>query len=245
MDEHRITELMQRMSAEVPGQTRFCPEDEVIARYFQGNLAGTKATGLKHHVADCRFCQARIGNLERMGDEIPDQVVPGTILADAKGLVKHSRGRQIRSAPAWATAAVVVLAVLIINVDRPQPEDAPDVIVDAVQSGSDDPRKLRSIDPVALKPTIISPVEGEHITSSALTVRWTEVQGSLHYEIRVVNTEGFIIWNNRVEGTEWQLPANFQLEPGRNYFVRVDAYLAEANTVSSEHILFTVEERIR
>ncbi len=89
---------------------------------------------------------------------------------------------------------------------------------------------------------VISPADGENIKPRNLEVRWTEVRGSLHYDIQVVNAEGFILWRDRVEGTSWTPPASDLLKPGMDYYVRVDAYLAEANNVSSEHVLFTVAE---
>ena len=90
---------------------------------------------------------------------------------------------------------------------------------------------------------ILSPVEGARIEADDLKIRWTEVRGSLHYDVRVVTAEGFLVWNDRVEDTELTPPVDIRLEPGMDYFVRVDAYMAEANSVSSEHTLFTVEDR--
>jgi len=67
------------------------------------------------------------------------------------------------------------------------------------------------------------------------------VPGSLYYDIRLVDAEGFMIWQDRVEDTQRNLPSHLELLSGEQYFVRVDAYLAEAKSVSSRHVQFTIK----
>ena len=228
MNEHKLTELLRLQSSEVPGRTRFCPDGEVITAYFEGSLDQQARTGLKRHLVDCRFCLAQLGNLERLAAVNDGESVPGSLLAEAKHLAKPPAPARTRFSAAWAVAAVLVLAVstVILLGSRPEP-----------------PPEVRSIDPAPLRPSILSPVDGDSIESSELLIRWTEVTDSLHYEVRVVNAEGFIVWQDRVEDTELQPPVRELLKPGMSYYVRVDAYLAETNNVSSEHVLFTVLER--
>jgi hypothetical protein len=243
MDEHRLTRLLQLKSGEVPERTRFCPDEECITEYFEGTLDDQKRAALKHHLIDCRFCLARVGNLERLVGGGDAQRVPGTVLAEAKALAKRFLPARTWFSPVWATAALVVLALSTITMLEIQSGKNPAVPESDAQHIARIPRQLRSVDPAALKPNIITPVDGARIGSDELAIRWTGVSGSLHYDIRVVNSKGFIIYRDRVENaTEWKPPANHKLEPGTAYYVRVDAYLAEANNVSSEHILFTVEE---
>ena len=244
MEEHRLTELLRLKSAEVPTKTHFCPDDELIAKYFEGILAEQPRAGLKQHLVDCRFCQARVGNLQRLATDDQDGYVPGSLLADAKRLVAPVLPTRTRYTTAWAAAAVVVLALFTITtLGPPSGKDSAAAPPD-LQQAPKEPRQLRSIDPAAHTPRIISPADGDRVEPGDLTVRWTEVWGSLHYDVRVVTAEGLIVWNDRIEGaTEWKPPVNHLLEPGMAYYVRVDAYLAAANNVSSEHILFTVGER--
>ena len=243
MDEHRITQLLRLKSGEVPERTHFCPDDERITEYFEGTLDDQKRTSLKRHLIDCRFCMARVGNLERLADQGEASRVPGTILADAKGLVKHSLPARTWRSPAWAAAALMVLTLSAITMLGFPPGKNLDAPSSDAQYNPGLSRQLRSLDQSALKPSIISPVDGATIELDELEVRWTGVSGSLHYDIQLVNAEGFIIHRDRVEDvTEWKPAAGKLLEAGRTYYIRVDAYLAEANNVSSDHILFTVEE---
>ena len=109
-----------------------------------------------------------------------------------------------------------------------------------IQPAAGNSRQLRSIDPAGLAPKISTPAEGASIKADDLTIRWTEVSGSLYYNVRVVTAEGFLVLNDRVESTEWKLPAKHLLEPKTDYYVRVDAYMAEANSGSADHSLFSV-----
>jgi len=73
--------------------------------------------------------------------------------------------------------------------------------------------------------------------------RWTAVSNSLYYQLRIVSDEGDLVWQGRVDGTHWVLPAGLSLAPGAEYFVRVDAYLTEAKALNSDYLLFRVGER--
>jgi hypothetical protein len=87
-------------------------------------------------------------------------------------------------------------------------------------------------------PSFLSPQEGMTISSDAGVFIWTAVPGSLFYQIRIVSDEGDLVWQERINGTQWGLPAELLLAPGAEYFVRVDAYLAEAKTLKSDYVLF-------
>jgi hypothetical protein len=52
---------------------------------------------------------------------------------------------------------------------------------------------------------------------------------------------GGIVWSERTEGTESHPPVDQFLQSGQSYYVRVDAYLARAKTVSSDHVLITMK----
>jgi len=71
--------------------------------------------------------------------------------------------------------------------------------------------------------------------------RWSEVPGALFYDVRLVSLDGDLLLRERVDGTRWLIPNSMKLEPGQEYFVRVDAYLDDARYLSSEHRLFRVE----
>jgi len=244
MDEYKLTQFLRTKSADVSGQARFCPEDQLIAQYFEGTLTEKERASLKHHLVDCRFCLARIGNLDRMVGRDHDQAVPGSVLAEAKGLVKNPAPSQTWSKPAWATAAVLVLAIsLVLDWNSPSPVESDFTTAQSDPALQDvSGRQSRNINPPAIAPRILAPREGARIDPEAFIIRWSEIPGTLYYDIRIVSDDGGLLRQDRVDGNQWGLPPELELVPGREYYVRVDAYLAEAKSLSSRHVVFTVEE---
>ena len=100
---------------------------------------------------------------------------------------------------------------------------------------------MRNIDRGNPAPTIQAPIKGAHVRPDDLTIRWTPVPGSLYYDIRLVNAKGFLIWQERIEDNQSNLPDHLKLVSGDQYYVRVDAYLAEAKSISSQHVPFTIK----
>lgn len=242
MEQQRLIELLQQKSAEVSGQTRFCPDAELITNYFEGSLKERARSRLKRHLVDCRFCMARVGNLERSANKEKPQGVPGSILADAKRLYKPPLPSGSWGTPAWATAAVVVLAIAVgFNQFSDQQSTQGEAPV-SMQSLTEIPL-IRSIDKQAMGPEIVTPLVGQVLPVNEPEFEWTVVRGSLYYDVRLVSAEGEIVWEERVKSTSWSLPGQLQLRAGTDYYLRVDAYLAEAKRVSSRHVLFTTQEQ--
>jgi hypothetical protein len=152
-------------------------------------------------------------------------------MARARKLVR--KPSKIRHASRWAAAAVVLLAVFSVARFGPQSENVETTTLPAPD--------LRSLDHDAYRPAVLFPSDGARIGVEGSMFRWSMVPGSLHYDVRVVSADGGMIWQERVEGTEWRLPTKLQLAEGEEYYFRVDAYLTEAKRVSSHHVLFRVE----
>jgi hypothetical protein len=246
MDEYRLTELLQLHSGDLPARSRFCPDDEHITRYFEVTLDDSQWTAVKRHLVECGYCLARVGILERLAGAGESKYLPGEVLAEAKSLAVPVSAPRARLSQAWAAAAIVVLAAVSFalfdsRVGSEQAEPVGDKPL-----VNENARQVRNAEPVAMKPEVLTPLDGESIDSKDLSIEWIGLRGSLHYEVRVLDAEGFIIHSSRVEGaTEWKPPVSHLLEPGKSYYVRVDAYLADANSVSSDHVLFSVAGRPR
>jgi hypothetical protein len=60
--------------------------------------------------------------------------------------------------------------------------------------------------------------------------------------VRIVSDEGDLLWQEQVNETRWKLPAELVLTADTEYYVRIDAYLAESKALSSDYILFKVEQ---
>ena len=92
------------------------------------------------------------------------------------------------------------------------------------------------------KPFILQPAENAVIDPTDFTVNWTPVAGSLHYELFVMSDAGDLLVHERMDSTDWAAPESLPLEPEGEYYVRVEAHLEDATTVSTGHVLFKVQD---
>jgi hypothetical protein len=243
MDDHKHIDLLTLQAAELTERTPFCPEDQQIAEYFEDQLPETERDQVERHLADCRFCLARLGMLQRLEQNPVAPRIPEDVLATAKSIGRVTVSRP-NGAPAWTAAAMLVIAVGVLYQIFPVRETGQAVLPRThMNEPSSGLRDTRSVDPGAMGPRFLSPREGPDVISNASIFKWTAVPNSLYYEVRIVSDTGDLLWQERVDGTEWRLPAGLALTPGLEYFVRVDAYLTDAKTLQSGYMLFRPGQR--
>jgi hypothetical protein len=220
MDRKQLISHLQRSAAENKDRTPFCPDDNDVAAFVDGALVGSARILIERHLPDCPACVGRVGQLTRLMRDDAAAKSDETPVSDRKWF---------DVAPQWAVAATVVLAIGWIAWS-PTVEQA------------DDYEAVRTIDSALTPPKILAPSSGFLGERDGFVIRWTEVPGSLYYEIRVVTDTGDLLSEVRVENTEWTFGRDLGLEPGREYFIRVDAYLSDAKAIRSNHIPFKLRE---
>jgi len=238
MDQEKLIGLLRLPVAEALERTVICPDDQQIAAYVDGEAGNQARVRFEQHLADCDLCIGRVGFLSRLRDTEPAERVPELLLARARRLGTAPRHAENRYGRHWAAAAVVVLAVTgvlysnsLLEVPAPVPDGE-------VATSRTSPSLMEG----ALVPRVLSPSDGSTVDPNRVIFSWTDVPGSLYYDLHIVNDEGDLVWQERVADTHWGPRADMQLSPGAEYFVRVDAYLAEAKTLSSDHVVFKVSE---
>ncbi len=245
MDDHNYTDLLILQSAELTGRTPFCPEDQQVAEYFDGDLEETERIILERHLTDCRFCLARIGILERLEESLSKKRVPEALLATAKQMTHKPAVRRLRLSPAWASAAVIVIAMFTVVSKNQEPVLEPGESPNIVSSTGNNSWQLRSVNRDVMNLNVFIPVPGaetDAVMHPRLPIQWTEVPGNLHYNIYVLSNAGDVLWTQRLEGTEWMLPESLNLAAGSKYYFRVEAPLPDGRTISSKHIVFQVKK---
>lgn len=219
MDRKHLISSLQRSAVNNHERTPFCPDDHDIAAFVDGALDDSERVLIDRHLPDCPVCVSRVGLLTRlMRDDVADDAVAA----------QHTNKRW-QAAPQWAVAASILLAIFWIGWS-PQVDQTVDY------------QEARGIPLVLSPPEILAPDSGVLAKRDGFMFRWTEVPGSLYYEIRVVSDAGDLLGEERVDRTEWALPEAINLEPGREYFVRVDAYLSDSKAISSQHIPFRLPD---
>jgi len=213
-----------------------CPDDYALASYVEGGLSERDHNNFELHLSDCDFCLERVGLLGRANDTEQVDGVSELLMASSRNLPRDGTHKRngLRYAPRWATAALVVLTFgLLLNLE-PSNQDSPELTSPAIP-------QQRSVDPYALLPQVISPADGSTINPTTQQFTWTPIRDSLYYQVRIVSDVGDLVWQERVNGTQWQLPVGISLPGNAEYFVRVDAYLTEAKSFNSDYVVFKVE----
>lgn len=240
MEHEKLSKLLGTLSTQKVTPTPGCPDEHELAAFVDGGLPGESSKKITAHLADCEYCMAQVGALTRLNHTASEQVASELALARAKKLGKSIKRPAFRNASRWACAAVVVLALsLLIKTTSMAPEVSNQALPDSVPQVVD-PRQSRNLNADVLRPKILAPDNGAIVDPGKLVFNWSEVPGSLHYDVRVVTEDGDLVWRTRVADTELKLPDTLPLEPNSEYFFRVDAYLATAKSLHSEHLLFTV-----
>lgn len=249
MGKNRIIELLGQAGKATPSRTTSCPDEYELAAYLGCESNAEGLDSLEAHLAKCDFCMHQVGVLMRAGRAGPvDESMPGVSdleLARARRMGAESSRSRFKFAPRWAAAAVVVLSVGLLtqNLLTGRPGAGPISEQDPVNFELSSPRQFRSIDAGFLAPRLLSPLDGSVINPAKSVFKWTEVPGSMFYDVRLVSLNGDLVRRERISEPRWALPTDLELEDGAEYFVRVDAYLSDAKFLSSEHILFRVEDR--
>jgi len=246
MEHHILSELLRILPTNAAVRTPDCPDDHTLAASVDGQLPDESIKQIALHLADCDFCTAQVGLLKRLHGSESEQRVNEFVLARARRMGKSNKRSTFRHVPRWASAAVVVLAVLLVSRWSSFNQENPGVIGKSLPDLTPqvfEPRQSRNLNSDILKLRVLAPSNGSTIDPGSLVFQWTEIPGSLYYNVRVVTDGGDLIWQTRVNDTESGLPEYLQLKPDTAYFFRVDAYLASAKSISSQHVLFSIGEQ--
>lgn len=224
-------------------RTQECPDEHDLAAIVEGTLAVEARERIKTHLADCDYCISRIGELVRLGTDDELKPPPDLVLARARRLVAGDRRPSLLqrvSLKQWAAAAVVVLAVAMVLQQPWAPPVEDDALPESAPGTVDVPSTVRRVDPDAMRPQITAPLPGSAIKLADAELSWTPISDSVYYEVFILSDSGDVLWQQQITGTSLALRDVPALEPGLEYFARIDAYLAEARRVSSPHVVFTV-----
>jgi hypothetical protein len=245
-----------RAGGESPGRSWHCLEEEKLAAYVEQRVAGREKEQVESHLAACRACRDQVGFLVRAEEERTLDVVPAGWLAGARELERPG-ARAWMSAWYWGTAATAAACLLLAALwFRPQPEARPSVsgAVPAPSSQVLAQAETKPLPPVppapvvrnqahaAAGPEVIFPKAHSTVAREGLAFRWKEVKSALSYEVRLVNAEGDVLWEQRVQGQSTKPAPTLTLKPGETCFLWVKAYLPDGRTVQSKAIPFTVAD---
>jgi hypothetical protein len=241
MSEHDLTALIRLASCGGARRGRHCPDEERLAAFVDGTLAGGARKTVLDHLAGCGFCCGQVAFLARAAELGPPPAMPVALLALAQG-DRGSAIRHLRPAAALAAAVTVVAALLLVgDWTRQEPLPIPGIgskAPVATPAPQAPERTLRNGRGPEQAPLLVSPSEGASLPRSSLVLRWQEAPGALFYTLQIVNAQGDVAWEGRSEGTSLAVPAAADLVTGDRYFAWVVAHLPSGSTVRSPAVGF-------
>jgi hypothetical protein len=221
-----------RRSTEAPT----CPDEHRLAAFVDGSISPAEADEFESHLADCQTCLDLVGLLSRQGDMAAAEPFPETDIARACRLLERGPRSRGGRAPQWAVAASVVLGTFVVwtqYTGRPGSEGPAQPLPE---------RTTRQVESQTLDPEVTAPRAGSTVDIDELSFRWSPVAGSEYYDVRIVSDSGAIVLVQRVETAEWRPGTSLNLQPGRDYFVLVEAHPSQVKTSRSDHVPFRVTE---
>ena len=222
---------LRNIPAQPTRASRDCPEDGQLLRLLGDSLEWQDRELLETHAADCEHCIALLGRIGRLEALDPAENISEITMARARKLLQRPRTEFAMGR--WAAAAAVVVVIFAAyqfgpGAGVPETEAVP-------------APEIRNLDHDAYRPTILSPRDGLGVGVPGGEFRWSAVPDTLHYNVRIVSVDGAMLWQEQVQDTEWRIPDDLGLVAGHEYYFRVDAYLRQAKTIRSRHVMFTVD----
>ena len=233
MSDAELPRLIPRASASGAKPGWRCPDEETLAAWVEGSLAGkragrsSKGTSPTAPSAAARSASSRAPRSSaRFPPFRPTCSPPRGASAPLFGL--------LRPATLVAAGAGLVLALLVVvAVGTPGSRSSAGPEAERGRPGrANRPR------PRGRAPWIVRPSEGEIVPRAALELRWEEAPEALFYTVQLVDPKGDVVWEGRADGARLAVPANAALAPGQPYFAWVLAHLRSGTTVRSPAVGF-------
>lgn len=229
-----------------------CPNDETVAGYVDSALGESQMARVQRHLAGCAYCRSLVADVVKQGRRTDAPETPAVLLERARALVAPKRKRWVWNwVPVTAAGVLASAAIAVIFLKTPQslplPEwSAPTVPIlleskPTIQVAPPVAETLRK--PVSLEPSpaIIFPHPDDVISRQRLEFRWNAVRDSMYYHIRVLTTDGDLVWEADSIGTYIKFPDRMSLNGGK-YFVLVSAVLRNGRPAKSSPVEFQVED---
>jgi len=229
-----------------------CPKDEAIAAYVDGSVDASARSRIESHLADCGYCRGLVADVVRV-KESDSPAIPVQLKQRAVALAApRSRRLQWILWPAAAAGAAFVLIVALWfrgpqQVSVPTATLSPAAPAPTVIAKSEPAPTLRrpngqverKLAPRGHLPLLIFPQQDKVVGREQLEFKWKAIPRSRYYEIRVVTSEGDLVWSGQSEQVDLKLPSDLKLKDGA-YFVWILAYMDDGRVQNSGPVRFQI-----
>jgi|tagenome__1003787_1003787.scaffolds.fasta_scaffold20807479_2 hypothetical protein len=189
------------------------PTNETLAAYIEAVLSSADRDQVNAHLDECEYCRSRLVLASHALETAPAPRPRRNLVPLAAGLL----------------AAAGLAGVLLLSRSAVQPEPAAPPV--------------RAAEETSLPPlSIAEPLPGASVDPGRLRFVWGPVSPDVLYQVTLSAADGRVLWTDRISDTVGVPPAAIlrALQPGRLYFWRVDALLANLQSVTSGDQRFQV-----
>jgi hypothetical protein len=252
MDEQELIQIIDARGKK-PARRRWnCPSNRQTAGYLEHRLEPTEKMHFEAHLADCDFCLVAVGAVVRQRRSSEPVDVPAYLHREAVDMAPARS--EWRLSWKWLLIPALASLVVITGIWRRSAQterlvaSAPLSAVGAQRSPEaipqiplQTPEKPQVRELAARKSALqlLEPAPHSVWPKQEVRFRWRPVANATYYEIRVVNSEGDLMWRAQESNSTAQIPPNLSLQPGK-YFVWVRAYLNDDRTVKSDARAFWI-----
>jgi hypothetical protein len=252
MADENLLPTQAESDQELPKRRWTCPPDDAIASFVDGTLPENKKAGLELHLCSCEHCRQIVADVVKAQREMDLAPPPSALVYKAiRAASLEQISRRWYWIPAGVVATIVAMLLAISGLLR-QPNQAaipPSHIPLAplVARNSPEARPIKPVPDVVRKqttiealPSIIFPQSGSVVGNERLRFSWKQVPHARSYQVRLVTSDGDIVWEGETQKTILTLPADFTLKDG-SYFVWITSYVANGRKIKSSPVGFVVK----
>ena len=252
MADENFPEVRSEIGKNPPTRRWTCPDDRTIAEYVDGALRQDGKARVESHLAKCERCRLIVADVVKLQREIDLPAPPSEI---GRSVVRLAPPASRRShwfwIPAAAMASIALVAMTISLLREPQklrvmspPSPSAPMIAKAEPAtprSTPVPDVVRKSSAPEQLPVVLFPQAGSMTAGEHLQFKWTEVSRSRNYEVRVVTSDGDLVWEGQTMKSDLRLPDDVVLKAG-TYFVWITANLADGRTAKSSPVQFIVKD---
>ena len=228
----------------------WCPTDNTVAAYADGVLGKHRRSWIEFHLSACLRCRLLVAETVKAQRETAVVPAPVQLIRKARELGLRPQSPRLRLwVPAGALAGIAILVAMIMTARNPQPAIArpmqapPSPMVARSEAPPSPlqpvPNVVRNRRIPALIPTILSPQPGSVMRSNGLQFSWKPIPRSRSYQVRIVKSDGDLIWQGDTPQLALRVPSGVALQDG-SYFVWVTVSLEDGQTMKSAPVRFLV-----
>jgi Putative zinc-finger len=226
-----------------------CPSSEKLAAYIDGNLSAVQRQALERHLADCSYC------LELVAGAVSEArqtalATPNWLRQRAEDQAGRARSKNRRWAWALAPVLIGLIAVAVLvkspgHLKEEGPREGPNYPPAATAPQSSPSTIIQPAEPTRSAEgqteslRLIVPSIGATIKPNQLRFEWTAATNASYYDVRLMTSEGQLVWEERSDQANVRPPTALKIAPG-NYFVWVTAYLNDGRELQSAPSRFRV-----